>query len=78
MQPVTTVVTLTRSAGGGAGDAGRTSGGTWALPTNKPEVPAKPISAGDTLSPGFSMTDGWLGGVLLLVWWGLGYLAVEL
>jgi hypothetical protein len=78
MQPVTTVVTLTRTAGGGAGNAGRTSGGTWASPTNNPEVPAKPISAGDTLDPGFSRTDGWLGGVLLLVCWGLGYLAVEL
>jgi hypothetical protein len=78
MQPVTTVVTLTRSVGGDAGNAGRTNGGTWALPTKKPEVPAKPISAGGALDPGLTSTDGWLGGVLLLVWWGLGYLAVEL
>jgi hypothetical protein len=76
LQPVTTVVTLTKSAGaGGAGNVGYTSGGTWALPTNKP---AKPISAGATLSPGYTGADGWLGGILILIWWGLGYLAVEL
>ena len=82
LQPVTTVVTLTRSVGAGGlggGNAAYTSGGTWALPTGKPaEAPAKPVSAGGALSPGFTGTDGWVGGVLLLIWWGLGYLAIEL
>jgi hypothetical protein len=81
LQPATTVVTLTRSAGAGGvggGNAGHTSGGVWSLPTNKPEVPAKPVSAAGTLSPGLTGDDGWLGGMLILVWWGLGYLAVEL
>jgi hypothetical protein len=81
LQPATTVITLTRSVGGGGrggGNAGYTSGGTWISPTRKPEVPAKPVSAAGTLGPGFTRDDGWLGGMLILVWWGLGYLAVEL
>jgi hypothetical protein len=82
LQPVTMVVTLTKSygAGGiGGGNAGYTSGGTWALPTGKvPEVPVKPISAGSALTAGYTGSDGWLGGMILLIWWSLGYLAIEL
>ncbi|KAF2829844.1 hypothetical protein CC86DRAFT_443940 [Ophiobolus disseminans] len=82
LQPVTTVVTLTRSAGAGGqggGHAGYTSGGTWALPTGKSvDVPAKPVSGGGALNPGYTGTDGCLGSALLLIWWGLGFLAVGL
>lgn len=82
LQPVTTVVTLTRSVGAGGiggGIAGDTSGGTWALPTGRtPAIPAKPVSAGRALSPVYAGSDGWLGGVLLLIWWSIGYLAVNL
>jgi hypothetical protein len=81
LQPVTTVVTRTRSVGSGgagAGNAGYTSGGTESVPTKKPEVPAKPISGGGVVSPGFTGSDGWCGGLLILVWWGLGHLAVGL
>jgi hypothetical protein len=81
MHPVTTVVTLTRSVGSGnigGANAGYTSGGTWSSPTGKPNVPAKPISAGGTLNPRFIRADGLVGGALILVWLGLGYLAVGL
>jgi hypothetical protein len=82
LQPVTTVVTLTKSIGPGAfggGNAGDSNGGSWALPTGKaPDVPAKSVSAGRALSPGYEGTDGWLGAVLLLLWWSIGYLAVGL
>lgn len=79
LHPVKTVVTLTRSVGSnniGGANAGYTSGGTWSSPTGKSNVPAKPISAGGTLHPGFIKADGWFGGALVLVWWGLGYLTV--
>lgn len=82
LQPVTTVVTLTKSLGAGAfggGNAGETGGGDWALPTGKaPAAPAKPISAGRVLRPEYARSDGWLSGVLLLIWWSIGYLAVGL
>lgn len=77
MLPVTTVVTLTRSLGpGGAGNgnAGLTSGNTWSSPTNQPEIPAKPVSAGTT---GFTKLDGGLAGLLLCLWWGVGFLAIR-
>jgi hypothetical protein len=81
MHPVTTVVTLTRSVGSGnigGANAGYTSSRTWSSPTTKPNVPAKPISAGGTLTPRFVRADGWFGGALVLVWLGLGYLTVGL
>jgi hypothetical protein len=81
LQPITTVVTLTKSiglGGAGSGNAGYTSGGSLALPTGRPQLPAKPVSAGGSLRPGYTMEDGWLGGLLLLAWWGLGLLAVGL
>jgi hypothetical protein len=81
LQPVTVVVTRTRSVapgGAGAGNAGYTSGDTWPSPTKKPEVPATPISEGSVLSPAFTVSDGWCGGLLILIWWGLGHLAVGL
>jgi hypothetical protein len=84
LQPVTTVVTLTRSIGpggvGGVGgsSAGYTSGGTWSVPTSKPPVPAKPISAGTSLNLSLTGSDGCAAGILILLWWSLGYLAVAL
>jgi hypothetical protein len=81
LQPITTVVTRTRSVGlggAGAGNAGYTSGGTWPAPTKKPEIPTTPISGGGVLNPGLTVSDGWCGGLLILTWWGLGYLAVGL
>jgi hypothetical protein len=78
LQPVTTVVTLTRSVGaGGIGYAGYSSGGTWVLPTakNVPDIPVKPIT-GAAFRTDFNGSDSWIAGVLLLIWWGLGYLAV--
>lgn len=81
LEPVTTVVTLTKSVGAGGigiGNAGFTSGGIWALPTNKAGIPVRPVSAGGSLSLGYTLNDGWFGGILVLLWWGLGYLAVVL
>lgn len=81
LQPITTVVTLTRSAGFGGidgGSASYTSGGSWASPTGRPQIPAKPVSAGGLLRPGYTTEDGWLGALLLMAWWGLGFLAVSL
>jgi hypothetical protein len=78
LQPVTTVVTLTRSVGaGGIGYAGYSSGGTWVLPTakNVPDIPVKP-KTGAAFRTDFNGSDSWIAGVLLLIWWGLGYLAV--
>jgi hypothetical protein len=78
LQPVTTVVTRTKSVGpggAGAGNAGYTGG---PAPTRKPDAPAKPISGGGVLSPAFTKSDGWYGGLLILIWWGLGQLAVGL
>lgn len=74
LQPVTTVVTLTRGAGGGVGGgvAGQTSGNGLPYPTEKP------IPGAATLSYGYTATDSWLGGLLLLSWWMLGILAVRL
>jgi len=81
LQPVTTVVTRTRSAplsGSGDENAGYTSGGAWPSPTGKSGQPAKPVSAGMSLNLKYGGSDDWLGGLLILVWWGLGYLAVAL
>lgn len=80
MMPVTTVVTLTRSLGpGGAGNgnAGYTSGDAWSSPTGRPEVPAKPVSAGTTLNAGFTRHDGGLACLLLCIWWGVGFMALR-
>ncbi|KAH8708640.1 hypothetical protein GQ44DRAFT_457890 [Phaeosphaeriaceae sp. PMI808] len=80
LKPAITVVTLTKSVGAGVGGgrAGYTSGGSWTLPTTKAETSAKLISAGGTLSPNFVGDDAWLGGLMMLVWWSLGFLAVGL
>ncbi|KAH3905535.1 hypothetical protein HBI56_200390 [Parastagonospora nodorum] len=81
LQPVTTVVTRTRSVslgGSGDGNAGYTNSGAWPAPTGKSGQPTKPVSAGMSLTLKHSGSDGWLGGLLILVWWGLGYLAVAL
>jgi hypothetical protein len=79
LQTVTTVITLTRSVGpGGVGNAAYTSSGVSSLPTNKPEVPVKPFSAGQSLHLGYTGYDGLFAGVLALMWWGLGFLAIGL
>jgi hypothetical protein len=81
LHPITTVVTKTRSLGlgsAGAGNAGHTSGGNFALPTGKTQVPPKLISAGDARRPRHTAADGWLGGVLILTWWAFGSLAIRL
>ncbi|KAH7090591.1 hypothetical protein FB567DRAFT_558778 [Paraphoma chrysanthemicola] len=79
LEPVTTVVTLTKSMGGAGGNgyAGYSSGGTWVLPTakNAPEIPAKPVR-GAASATKFDRSDSWGVGFLLLIWWGMGYLAV--
>jgi hypothetical protein len=78
LQPVTTVVTRTRSAGpGGAGDGHAGYTGRPAV-TRMPDAPAKPISEGGVLNPAFTGSDGWCGGLLILIWWGLGQLALGL
>ncbi|KAH7398855.1 hypothetical protein DE146DRAFT_509949 [Phaeosphaeria sp. MPI-PUGE-AT-0046c] len=80
MMPVTTVVTLTRSfapGGAGNGNAGYTSGNTWSSPTDKPDIPAKPVSAGITLSTGLTKRDGGLAGFLLCLWWAVGFMATR-
>ncbi|KAF2036373.1 hypothetical protein EK21DRAFT_106476 [Setomelanomma holmii] len=79
LEPVTRVVTLTRSvSAGGVGFAGYSSGGTWVQPTAKtaPEVPAKPVSGGTVLQTNHVGGDGWFAGLLALIWCSLGYLAV--
>lgn len=75
LQPVTTVVTLTRSLGGGGvggGVAGATSGDGLAYPTQKP------YSGGNMVKPEFTGTDVWIGGLLMLVWLGFGSFAARL
>ncbi|KAF2850929.1 hypothetical protein T440DRAFT_478825 [Plenodomus tracheiphilus IPT5] len=73
LQPVTTVVTLTR--GVGAGNGGLASSESTAFeypyPTEKP-LPANAMRFGDTIA------DRWLGGVVLLVWCSVGLFAVRL
>lgn len=72
LQPVTTVVTLTRGIGGiGGGMAGETPG-------RRPQYPERPDSGGVTLRHSYAATDGWFGGLLLLSWWGFGVLAARL
>ncbi|KAJ4369163.1 hypothetical protein N0V83_006247 [Neocucurbitaria cava] len=75
LQPVTTVVTLTRAPSGGgvgAGVAGYTTGSRLASPTEKP------VPGGAASRYGYTLVDGWLGGLLMLVWWGFGcYFAFE-
>lgn len=64
LQPVTTVVTLTRSLGDqtSTGDGG-------SYPTA-----GTPVSANAT----FTATDGWLGGLAILIWWTSSYFAIRL
>lgn len=76
MQPVTTIVTLTKSGaegyGGGAGLYTNTGvPGTLPYPTGKP-------NAGVSVRAPAAMTDGWLSGIFLLGFVGLGWLAVWL
>ncbi len=71
LQPVTTVVTLTKSIGFN-GVGGGPSGHALAKPTGPP------ASNGSAMSAGFSISDGWLGGCLLLLWWTSGVLAFGL
>ncbi|KAF1917049.1 hypothetical protein BDU57DRAFT_498292 [Ampelomyces quisqualis] len=81
LQPVTTVVTLTRSVEPGGvvdGHAGYTSGDSWSKSTNRPEAQPKPISAGTSLSTSYSGSDAWFNGLLTLMWWALRYLAVAM
>ena len=79
LQPVTTVVTLTKgpdalgtgSGGDGGNVHGQSTGNGYAYPTGEP------IIAGATRTSS-AIPENWLGGFLLLIWWGTGYLAVQL
>ena len=77
LERVTTVVTVTRdpnaletNPGSRAGDgtAGRSTSNVYFYPTAQPTL-AGAMRYQDTAS------DGWLASTLLLVWWGIGYLA---
>ncbi|KAF1851726.1 uncharacterized protein K460DRAFT_324885 [Cucurbitaria berberidis CBS 394.84] len=68
LQPVTTVVTLTRrpsGGGAGAGIAGQTTATGLAYPTDKP------VPGGAELQYRCTVVNGWLEGLLILLWWGL-------
>ncbi|CAO2651256.1 Nn.00g095530.m01.CDS01 [Neocucurbitaria sp. VM-36] len=75
LQPVTTVVTLTRAPSGGgvgAGVAGPTTGSGLAYPTEKP------VPGGAAPRYGYTVVDRWLAGLLMLIWWGFGcYFAID-
>lgn len=82
MQPVITVVTVTRGGGGGYGDGGGT-GGDIVYSSDMPGILPYPTSVPDSASvilgvPGLDATDGWLEAVLVLGCFGLGWLAVWL
>jgi hypothetical protein len=79
LQPVMTVITLTRSVGpGGAGNAAYTSGDVSSLPTSRPDAPTKPYSAGRSLHLEYTGSDGLFASLLIIAWWGLGFLAIGL
>lgn len=75
LQPVTTIVTLTRGPGSGVGNgngnAGLSTNYGYAYPTEKP-IP------GSASMYSCTSADGWLGGIFVLVWWSLGYFAIRL
>jgi hypothetical protein len=78
LQPVTTIVTLTKESdtlgtrsGGDGAVPEQTTGDGYVYPTGYPVI------AGATRTSG-TISESWLGGLLLLVWWGVGYFAVRL
>jgi hypothetical protein len=84
LQPITTVVTLTRGpsavgtdtgnvggGGGGGRNAGPSTGDGYVYPTGRP-IPAGAMRTHDAVS------DSWMGGVILLIWLGIGCFAVQL
>ncbi|KAL6710810.1 hypothetical protein ACN47E_007867 [Coniothyrium glycines] len=72
LQPVTTIVTLTRSDFG-AGSVGRWSptGGGYVDPTTRPAV----VSTASHYQHTFSMA--WLEVIVTLLWWSIGYIAIS-
>lgn len=73
LQPITTIVTVTRAPRSGAAGSVviQSTGYEYAYPTEKP-VP------GSAAKSGLTVVDGWLGGLLVLVWWGSGFFAMRL
>jgi hypothetical protein len=79
LQPVTTIVTLTREPnplGTGSGECGgsvlgQSTDDGYVYPTGNP------IIAGAVRTHG-TIAGSWPAGLLLLVWWGVGYLAIRL
>ncbi|KAF1943130.1 hypothetical protein EJ02DRAFT_465220 [Clathrospora elynae] len=74
LQPVTTVVTLTRGPGSasGGGSFGQSTSYGYTYPTEKPVSGSAPPRYGCTVA------NGKLGGLLMLIWWGMGYFAIRL
>lgn len=70
LQPVTTVVTLTRSPLGGGGQTS-----TGIVYTNPPPE-LVPVGAAPAVH--CMAADGWFGAITLLIWWFCGYLAIRL
>jgi hypothetical protein len=81
LQPVTTVVTLTRGPGavgtgsgvdgqGWGGITGHSTGDGYMHPTGRP------ITAGAVRS--YQVSKDWIGGLIVLIWWAIGSLAILL
>jgi hypothetical protein len=79
LQPVTTVVISTRGPGTGSGDDGQGRGGITGPCTRDGYVypTGRPITAGAVRSYDLGWSDC-LGGLVLLIWWNIGYLAIRL